>query len=72
MDVSYQLKEENLSLLSKISSSDIDKVLSISANISKNILLDLGSEIKRLEILEKIQERKIWSRQKSLRGVIIN
>lgn len=58
MEVSYQLKEENLSLLSKISSSDIDKVLSISANISKNILLDLGSEIKRLEILEKIQERK--------------
>ncbi|HFH8898217.1 TPA: thioesterase II family protein [Streptococcus agalactiae] len=52
MEVSYQLKEENLSLLSKISSSDIDKVLSISANISKNILLDLGSEIKRLEILD--------------------
>lgn len=68
MDVSYQLKEENLSLLSKISSSDIDKVLSISANISKNILLDLGSEIKRLEILEKIQERKDLEQTKELKG----
>lgn len=67
MEVSYQLKEENLSLLSKISSSDIDKVLSISANISKNILLDLGSEIKRLEILEKIQERKDLEQTKELR-----
>lgn len=67
MDVSYQLKEENLSLLSKISSSDIDKVLSISANISKNILLDLGSEIKRLEILEKIQERKDLEQTKELK-----
>ncbi|QKH80524.1 DEAD/DEAH box helicase family protein [Finegoldia magna] len=66
MEVSYQLKEENLSLLSKISSSDIDKVLSISANISKNILLDLGSEIKRLEILEKIQERKDLEQTKEL------
>ena len=68
MEVSYQLKEENLSLLSKISSSDIDKVLSISANISKNILLDLGSEIKRLEILEKIQERKDLEQTKELKG----
>ena len=67
MEVSYQLKEENLSLLSKISSSDIDKVLSISANISKNILLDLGSEIKRLEILEKIQERKDLEQTKELK-----
>ena len=67
IEVSYQLKEENLSLLSKISSSDIDKVLSISANISKNILLDLGSEIKRLEILEKIQERKDLEQTKELK-----
>lgn len=67
MEVSYQLKEENLSLLSKISSLDIDKVLSISANISKNILLDLGSEIKRLEILEKIQERKDLEQTKELK-----
>lgn len=67
MEVSYQLKEENLSLLSKISSSDIDKVLSISANISKNILLDLGREIKRLEILEKIQERKDLEQTKELK-----
>ena len=67
MEVSYKLKEENLSLLSKISSSDIDKVLSISANISKNILLDLGSEIKRLEILEKIQERKDLEQTKELK-----
>ena len=67
MEVSYQLKEENLSLLSKIPSSDIDKVLSISANISKNILLDLGSEIKRLEILEKIQERKDLEQTKELK-----
>ena len=67
MEVSYQLKEENLSLLSKISSSDIDKVLSISANISKNILLDLGSEIKRLEILEKIQERKDLEQTRELK-----
>lgn len=67
MEVSYQLKEENLSLLSKISSSDIDKVLSISANISKNILLDLGSEIKKLEILEKIQERKDLEQTKELK-----
>lgn len=67
MEVSYQLKGENLSLLSKISSSDIDKVLSISANISKNILLDLGSEIKRLEILEKIQERKDLEQTKELK-----
>lgn len=67
MEVSYELKEENLSLLSKISSSDIDKVLSISANISKNILLDLGSEIKRLEILEKIQERKDLEQTKELK-----
>lgn len=67
MEVSYQLKEENLYLLSKISSSDIDKVLSISANISKNILLDLGSEIKRLEILEKIQERKDLEQTKELK-----
>lgn len=67
MEVSYQLKEENLSLLSKISSSDIDKVLSISVNISKNILLDLGSEIKRLEILEKIQERKDLEQTKELK-----
>lgn len=67
MEVSYQLKEENLSLLSKISSSDIDKVLSINANISKNILLDLGSEIKRLEILEKIQERKDLEQTKELK-----
>ena len=67
MEVSYQLKEENLSLLSKISSSDIDKVLSISANISKNILLDLGSEIKRLEILEKIQERKDLEQTKEIK-----
>lgn len=67
MEVSYQLKEENLSLLSKISSSDIDKVLSISSNISKNILLDLGSEIKRLEILEKIQERKDLEQTKELK-----
>ena len=67
MEVSYQLKQENLSLLSKISSSDIDKVLSISANISKNILLDLGSEIKRLEILEKIQERKDLEQTKELK-----
>ena len=67
MEVSYQLKEENLSLLSKISSFDIDKVLSISANISKNILLDLGSEIKRLEILEKIQERKDLEQTKELK-----
>ena len=67
MEVSYLLKEENLSLLSKISSSDIDKVLSISANISKNILLDLGSEIKRLEILEKIQERKDLEQTKELK-----
>ncbi|HAP3440436.1 TPA: DEAD/DEAH box helicase family protein, partial [Enterococcus faecalis] len=67
MEVSYQLKEENLSLLSKISSSDIDKVLNISANISKNILLDLGSEIKRLEILEKIQERKDLEQTKELK-----
>lgn len=67
MEVSYQLKKENLSLLSKISSSDIDKVLSISANISKNILLDLGSEIKRLEILEKIQERKDLEQTKELK-----
>lgn len=67
MEVSYQLKEENLSSLSKISSSDIDKVLSISANISKNILLDLGSEIKRLEILEKIQERKDLEQTKELK-----
>lgn len=67
MEVSYQLKEENLSLLSKISSSDIDKVLSISANINKNILLDLGSEIKRLEILEKIQERKDLEQTKELK-----
>ena len=67
MEVSYQLKEENLSLLSKISSSDIDKVLSISANISRNILLDLGSEIKRLEILEKIQERKDLEQTKELK-----
>lgn len=67
MEVSYQLKEENLSLLSKISSSDIDKVLSISANISKNILLDLGSEIKRLEILEKIQEIKDLEQTKELK-----
>ncbi|CAC9936949.1 hypothetical protein PEPCOX59622_01709 [Aedoeadaptatus coxii] len=67
MEVSYQLKEENLSLLSKISSSDIDKVLSISAYISKNILLDLGSEIKRLEILEKIQERKDLEQTKELK-----
>ena len=67
MEVSYQLKEENLSLLSKISSSDIDKVLSISAHISKNILLDLGSEIKRLEILEKIQERKDLEQTKELK-----
>ena len=67
MEVSYQLKEENLSLLSKISSSDIDKVLSISANISKNILLDLGSEIERLEILEKIQERKDLEQTKELK-----
>ncbi|HEQ3735788.1 TPA: DEAD/DEAH box helicase family protein [Streptococcus pyogenes] len=67
MEVSYQLKEENLSLLSKISSSDIDKVLSISANISKDILLDLGREIKRLEILEKIQERKDLEQTKELK-----
>ena len=67
IEVSYQLKEENLSLVSKISSSDIDKVLSISANISKNILLDLGSEIKRLEILEKIQERKDLEQTKELK-----
>lgn len=67
MEVSYQLKGENLSLLSKISSSDIDKILSISANISKNILLDLGSEIKRLEILEKIQERKDLEQTKELK-----
>lgn len=67
MEVSYQLKGENLYLLSKISSSDIDKVLSISANISKNILLDLGSEIKRLEILEKIQERKDLEQTKELK-----
>lgn len=67
MEVSYQLKEENLSLLSKISSSDIDKVLSISSNISKNILLDLGREIKRLEILEKIQERKDLEQTKELK-----
>ena len=67
MEVSYKLKEENLSLLSKISSSDIDKVLSISSNISKNILLDLGREIKRLEILEKIQERKDLEQTKELK-----
>ena len=67
MEISYQLKEENLSLLSKISSSDIDKVLSISSNISKNILLDLGREIKRLEILEKIQERKDLEQTKELK-----
>nr|WP_229771264.1 SNF2-related protein [Anaerococcus porci] len=67
MEVSYQLKEENLSLLSKISSLDIDKVLSISSNISKNILLDLGKEIKRLEILEKIQERKDLEQTKELK-----
>lgn len=67
MEISYQLKEENLSLLSKISSSDVDKVLSISSNISKNILLDLGREIKRLEILEKIQERKDLEQTKELK-----
>ena len=67
MEVSYQLKEENLSLLSKILSSDIDKVLSISSNISKDILLDLGREIKRLEILEKIQERKDLEQTKELK-----
>jgi len=67
MEVSYQLKEENLSLLSKISSSDIDKVLSISSSISKDILLDLGREIKRLEILEKIQERKDLEQTKELK-----
>lgn len=67
MEVSYRLKEENLSLLSKISSSDIDKVLSISSNISKDILLDLGREIKRLEILEKIQERKDLEQTKELK-----
>ena len=67
IEVSYQLKEENLSLLSKISSSDVDKVLSISSNISKNILLDLGREIKRLEILEKIQERKDLEQTKELK-----
>ncbi|MDO5714789.1 MAG: conjugal transfer protein, partial [Tissierellia bacterium] len=58
MGVSYNLKEEKLSILSKISSPDIDKVLSISSNLSKNILLDLGREIKRLEISEKFQENE--------------
>ena len=67
MGVSYELKEEDLSILSKISSVDIDKVLNFTSNISKNILIDLGREINKLEISEKVQERRNWEQTKDVR-----
>ena len=67
MGVSYELKEEDLSILSKISSVDIDKALNFTSNISKNILIDLGREINKLEISEKVQERRNWEQTKDVK-----
>lgn len=58
MGISHRMEEIDLSILSKISNSDIDRVLNTTSNLSKNILLDMGKEIKRLEGLEKNKERK--------------